>query len=1107
MALQFVFGPSGGGKSHYLYSYVIRESMKHPERNYIVLVPEQFTLTTQRELVTMHERHGIMNIDVLSFARLAYRIFEEVGVKELPILDDEGKNLVLRKIAEDDEDKLVMLRGNMKKPGYIMEIKSIISEFTQYDITKDALYEVMEQVGESSRLYYKLQDIYTIYSGFKEYMTNRYLTKEELLDRLCQVVGESTLLINSTIILDGYTGFTPVQNRLIACLLHVTREVKIGATIDKREDPFVYSHPYQLFGLTKQMVSSLVFLCKKEQIKVEDSVYLQEDPPWRFKSNPVFAHLEKNVFRTNQEIYQKNQESIRLLCARNYDEEAKLVAGEIRALIRKEGMTPGKIGVVATDMEMYKDYLIQAFDMFKIPAFIDGKRSILNNPYIEGIRSFISIFSESFSYDSVFRFLKSELSIFKREEVELLENYALASGIKSYRKWQEEWRIRSSDITKEELVELNQLREDFVFFSLPYKKGFRSSQKNVRDISTALYEYMAANNLEQKLIQKADQFLERGELELEKEYRQVYSILINLIDKFVALLGDEVVGMEEYLKLLDAGLLEAKVGVIPPGTNQVITGDLTRTRFDDIDTLFIIGANDNLLPGNISSHGLLSEQDRKSFANLDITLSPTGKEKAYTQKFYLYSHLTKPLKYLYVSFSKSNMNGDALRASYLVTELKQIFPDLTEEDSLEYALSSREFTKELTFEYMIRAFWNEGEELSLEVKELISYYYTHDKERMEQLVEHYFKEKAMPGISKEVAHALYGEDFMNSVTRMEDYSNCSYAHFLSYGLSLKEREIYEFAAMDLGNICHMALEEYSKILNNNEEDWTQISKENTKRYIDRSIEAAVSNYKKDLLQESAKNAYQIEKIRQLVDCSVWALTKQLAAGDFKPTYFEFGFIDGKIDRIDLCKEEDRVYVKVIDYKTGKKELKLGSLYHGLSLQLMIYLDAACNVVKERNHGKKVIPAGALYFWVENPVIEKRLVGEDIGREKLETLRPSGVVSGEVDTVRHLDREMSDKSLVIPVAKNKDGSYSKSSHTYLEEELNTMTGFARHKIASNKEHILKGEANANPFDCTFCPYIDVCGFDESIKGYEKKAMLEADKETFLALMREELDNGC
>lgn len=1106
MSLQFVFGPSGSGKSHYLYEKIIKESIKNPGKNYIVIVPEQFTLSTQRELVRLHPRKGIMNIDVLSFARMAYRVFEEVGLKDLPLLDDEGKNLVLRRIAGSCEEELVMLRGNLKKPGYISEIKSVISEFTQYGVTEEDVEGLLEELDEG-RLYYKLKDIKVIYHYFKKYLEEKYITKEELLGRLADVVKDAGSIKDSTIVLDGFTGFTPIQNKLIIELLKYSDKLYVSGVIDEKESPYKYEHPYQLFGLTKKMTTTLIELCTQAHIEVEDSITLYEEPPFRFKENPELAFLEENIFRRTVKSYREVPENIHLSKGKTYSEEALEAAAKIRYLIREKKIAPNKIGVVATNMDAYSDYLLQAFESFEIPGFIDRKRSILNNPYIEGVRSFLSMFRDSFSYDGVFRFLKSEMGIFNQEEVEILENYCLGSGVKNFKRWNTNFALGNQNVDMTELELLNELREKFVEFTISYREEFRKNSKTVESITRTLYSFLLAGKMERSLEEKADLFAEEGQGELEKEYRQIYRILIELMDKLVALLGDEVISMEEYVNLLDAGLLEAKVGVIPPGINQVITGDLTRTRFDDIEVLFLVGASDNFLPGNMEAHGILTEYDRRDIEKLKVDLSPGTREKIYTQKLYLYNHLTKPTKQLYISYSEGNAEGGGLNPSYLIEEMKKMFEKIEIADAAQLPIAKREFTKEQAFDFVLKALWSEGEELSDEIKEIIAFFWKHYKKDMEMLLEAHFMFKNMPGITEALAKKLYGEDFMASISRMEKYSNCSYAHFLNYGLKLREREIYEFEAMDLGNICHKALEVYSNLLEEDHLEWVEVSEEQKAAYIDKSIESATKGYKNDIMSSSAKNSYMVEKIRQLVDRSVWTLTYQLAAGDFKPSYFEFGFKDGKIDRIDICEKEDKVYVKVIDYKTGKKELKLSSLYHGLQLQLMIYLDAACSETTKQISDKKIIPSAAMYFYVEDPIVEKSKDAEEVELRKIEALKPTGVVNSDMENITHLDKNLDKKSKVIPVSLKKDGTLFASSHTYEEDELDIMMKYGKDKISKGRKSMLEGEVKAEPFSCDYCPLMDVCGFDLRIKGYEKREEIKADKETLIALMKGELEHGC
>lgn len=1088
MPLKFVFGPSGSGKSSYLYQHVIQESMKYPERNYIVLVPEQFTMQTQKDLVMMHERKGIMNIDVLSFARLAYRVFEETGGGGLPVLDDEGKNLILRKIAGDYENELKMLGGHMKKQGYISEVKSVISEFTQYDIGEDEIERVMESAGESSRLYYKLADIRLLYRGFTDYLREKYITKEELLDVLSREVEKSERLKNSTVVLDGFTGFTPVQDRLLGELMRHCREVIVTVTMDRRENPYVYEHPYQLFALSKQMVTSLLQIAKQNKIPVEEPVELYDHVPWRFKEQEALAFLEKHLFRYGAGAYEKEQEQVKLHLAKNPREEAYAVAEQVRRMMREDGYRLRDIGVIVSDMDVYADHLKQAFIKYDIPFFMDHKRSILLNSFVEYIRSVLHMAEQSFSYESVFRFLRTNLAGFTYEEIDELENYVIGLGIKGYKHWQEKWTRKLRGMAQEDLDKMNHYRRQLVEKVDGLIYVLRQRRKTVADITRAIYEFMVQENLQVRLAEQEELFKAKGELALAREYAQIYRIVIELFDKFVELLGDEQVSLSEYCKLLDAGLEEARVGVIPPEVDQVVIGDMQRTRLKDIKALLFAGANDVYLPGALLRTGLLSELDREKFAREKLTLSAGGKEKAYVQKFYLYLNLTKPSEKLDIYYSKVSADGKSVRPSYLIQELQKLFPKLKVRDEERY-LKEQELTENIGFDRMIREFVQKRHETDGAWCELYNWYKKNPKwqEKVERFLEAGYYRKPLDALTEEAAKRLYGEEFETSITRMERFAVCAFSHFLTYGLGLREREEYDFQAADLGNVCHRALERFSYKVEREAGDWLKLTEEKRKQYVEESVEEAIADYGNSILYSSSRNAYLIVRMKRMLEKTVWALTKQLAAGDFKPSAYELRFANGKIDRVDTCEDGDCVYVKVIDYKTGSKSFDVTALYHGLQLQLMVYMDAALQLEQKKHPEKEILPAGVFYYRIQDPLIDRPKEGEE-QESILKELKPDGMISLEKEVLEHLDHCMVGESSVIPVKYNKNGSLSKSSKAASAQDFYLMMKYAVNKVVEIRQKILSGDVKVNPYrrgtetSCDYCSYRQICGFDTKMEGY-------------------------
>ena len=1106
MSLKFIFGPSGSGKSQFLYNRIVEKSEAHPERQFIVLVPEQFTMQTQKDLVAAHPAHGIMNIDVLSFARLAYRVFEETGGGQLPVLDDEGKNLVLRKIAGDFEGELKVLRGNMKKPGYISEVKSVISEFTQYDVGEEEICRVMETAGEDSNLSCKLEDILKLYLGFSEYLDKKYITKEELLDVLSREIGKSEILKDSTVALDGFTGFTPVQNRLLRELMRCCREVVVTVIMDERENPFSYRSPYQLFALSKHMVSSLSDIAKEEKIAVEEPEYLYGKPV-RFEGNDALSFLERNIFRCGREIFGREQEAVSVRAARNPKEEAFAAAGEIRALVRERKYRFRDIGVIASDMDVYGDYLEEAFAAYDIPAFMDHKRSILLNSFVEYVRSLLNMAEQGFTYESVFRFLRTGLSGIDYEDTCVLENYVIGLGIKGYKKWQCRWERLLKGMDAEDLKRLNRLRTQFVERVDGFVFVLKQRQKTVRDITEALYEFMVQEELQLKLKRQEEMFLAEGELALAKEYAQVYRILMELLDKFVELLGDEAVSLKEYGKLLDAGLSEARVGVIPPSVDQLVAGDVQRTRLKDIKALIFIGANDAYLPGALLRTGLLSERDRERFQKEKISLAPGGKEQAYIQKFYLYMNLTKPSERLSVYFSKVSPEGKSMRPSYLIQEIRRLYPLLAVSDEEGRPLRDRELTEDMGMDLLIKGF--QGRELTDRGWQELYAWYLRDprlKERAERLLLAGYYSRPSDGLTREVAERLYGKDFEDSITRIERFSACAFAHFLTYGLNLRERAEYEFQAVDLGNICHSALEAFSKRLQRENIGWTELSDELRRQYIDESVEEAAADYGNLVLSSSERNAYMVVRMKRMLERTVWALAKQLSAGDFEPAAYEFRFKNGKIDRIDTCEDGDKVYVKVMDYKTGSRAFDVVALYHGLQLQLMVYMDAALGEQERRHPGMEAVPAGVFYYRLSDPVVDKG--EEDTEAAVLKELKPDGLINLQDEVLEHLDRRREGESLAVPIKYNKNGSLSKTTKAVPEEEFRLMMGHALKKIETAHQEILMGETVAAPYrrgtesGCDYCGYRHVCGFDLKVPGYRYRDIGKMSKEEAVAAMKKD-----
>ena len=1130
MSLQFIMGPSGAGKSHYLYQWITSESLENPEKKYIVVVPEQFTMQAQRDLVAASPKKGILNVEVHSFHRLAHRVFEELGENRHMILTDVGKNFVIRKVAGDREAELKVLGSNLKKMGYITEIKSIISEFTQYDIQPEILAEMLEQVKQMPGLYYKLNDIKTVYEGFQDYLQGKYITGEEVLDVFAKVATRSSLLKDSVVVLDGFTGFTPIQNKLLRELLAVCEKVVVTVTMDKKENPYVYQHPYQLFALSKQMVTKLVQIAGESHVSVEEAVCLYDKPAPRFRENEALDFLESHVFRYTKDCYEKEQDNIQIWCAKNPREEIDFVAQEIRRLVRTEHYRYRDVAVIANDMEAYANYIEKIFSDYELPVFMDHKRSILLNSCVEYIRSLLAMADQDFSYESVFRYLRTNLTGIPKEQVDVLENYVLAMGIRGYKKWQEKWIRRTGQMAEADLACINEIRENFISGITGVMEVLKSRHKTVEEVTKALHAFFLKEELQKRVKEYQVKFEEQGELALEKEYAQVYRIVIDLLDQFVELLGNEHISIREYCELLDAGLEEATIGVIPPSLDQVVVGDVERSRIKDVKAVFLIGTNDIYIPGTIKGKGLLSEQDRQQFEQKGIALAPDAKEKTYIQKFYLYLILTKPTHQVYLTYSKTSSEGAQLRQAYLIGDILKLYGKMSVQEVTQ-SLLQKELTPKSGISCLVKGLWGKQEGMSKEWQELYTWYKRNPKwtKKIEQIVEAAFYHREDSRLTRQTAKELYGELLENSVTRLEKFSACAYAHFLAYGLRLREREIYQFRAVDMGNLFHSAIEKFSKKIEKAGYTWIAVPETEKEAFIEESVEECIVDYGNSILYSSKRNEYMIVRLKRMLRRTVWALTKQLEKGDFVPAGYEISFggitnlettnvslgelgdmrLRGKIDRVDVCETEDKLYVKVIDYKTGEKAFDLGELCYGLQMQLVIYMNAAMEIEKQKHPEKQVIPAGLFYYRIKDPIIEKPETEDVLLANLLKELRPDGMLQSSEEVLNRMDRDFSGASYAIPAERTQGGGLSKRSKILSEEDFQLISNFAKEKVEWIGQQILEGEVGVSPYElgqstgCDYCPYHGVCGFDQTIPGYVYRKLEKLDNEDAMARMRKEV----
>lgn len=1125
MGYRFCFGASGSGKSTALHRWMIKSAAQEPDKNFIVLVPEQFTMQTQKDLVLESPRHGIMNIDVLSFGRLCQRIFRETGADDRSVLGDIGKILVLRRIAGKSKGRLRILGRSVGRPGMISEIKSCLSEFMQYGIGKEELSDMIRFAGKGGRgaLQARLEDLLILYEEFEKFKKNTFVTSEETMELLAQAIPKSAFLEGSTVVLDGFTGFTPVQYKALSALIKQADDVVISLTYADDGGPSLREvmaggdagSEHALFYLTRKTVSDITRIASEEGLAHGNDIYIEGNR--RFANNPALSHLEKYLFRFPSRTFAEDPAHALFVSEMTTpSQEVRQICLEIRHLVLERGYSYRDISVVTGDLETYGDLFAQAAKDFRIPVYIDRTSDVLQNPLTEGIASALEIPAESFSYRSVFRYLRSGISSLTDDETDILENYCLSHGVNSRKRWSQPFDEGSEEIRKKFLEEISPLTGDLTV------KGESAARRRMTagERTRALYAFMLQGQFQQKMDAYADRFRGEGDQVREKEYSQLYRAVIDLLDQIYGLLGEEVISAKDYLELLTAGFEEIRLGTLPQRVDRVLCGDMERTRLTQVKVLFFAGVNDGNIPSGAAAGGILSDLDREFLSGSGLELAPSPRQQMFRQRLYLYLAMTKPTDALYVSFSGVSADGKSMRPSYLVRTLLRLFPYL-----------SVRYPQERPLRQQISGEADALTLLSGEIRRYADGYFDADPDREKEFLTAYGALAAGDGalslrlrrlrdaafcryepqrLTGTAAQALYGKTIYGSISRMETAAQCYLRQFLQYGLRLKQRDEFVFEPADTGNVLHESLRLFGQKLREKGISWMQFTREQGQELAAESLTETVSQYRDLILYANARNSYYVRRLERTLARSVDTLQYQLQKGKFVPRAEELPFggpggdaityeldrgrrlmLTGKIDRLDLCEEAGKLYVKILDYKSGRRDLDPDKILRGLQLQLIIYMESMLELEGKIHPGETVVPAAMLYFHMDNPVV--RTEGSDDADDAQQKIRRQMRTTGMVDldgkSVDLLDGTFDGESDVIPVKRNRDGHFSKGSRGYTQKEFEEIFASVRELICTMAQEILDGNVSALPAEidstltaCDYCPFKNVCGFDPKIPGY-------------------------
>jgi ATP-dependent helicase/nuclease subunit B len=1152
MSLRLIYGRGGSGKSHYCLQDIkekIKENGKdsNKTRNKLVLmVPEQYSFQSERNLLKVVGVTGIIQAEVLSFKRLAHRVFNEVGGLTLKRISDPGKAMLIYNIMEELSSELKIFARASKQQGFIDIVAETIKEFKRYNITPEIIDTSLKNL-EDQELIYKLEDLKRIFEKFQEALHKDYIDSEDELTLLWQKFDESSEYDGAEIWIDEFSIFTPQQYLVLEKLLKKCKRVNItlaGDGIAAGED----IDNTDIFSVTKKTTRKLLKLAQDNNIKVEKPINLNDRNNPRFGDNPELKHIERYFYSSPYSYYKNQVKNLRIYKAFNNYEEIEVVARDIVRLVRDEGYRYRDIAIVCRELESYENIIAAILNEYHIPCFLDQKRTVSGNPFIVFITSVFDIFTKNWSYESVFRYLKTGLTGISMESLDLLENYVLANGIRG-KKWTKEdfWNYKINygydreDMTQYEISILNIINETKDIITGPLIKLQESLKENktVRGKCTAIYDFLVESGALERIEQWTNEFREQGRIELSNEYDQISDIVMNTLNSLVEVMGDEKISIEKFAKILSVGFEKNEMGLIPVALDEVTVGDIARIRSQGVKALYIVGVNDGVLPRVSKEEGILSDRDRNMLKEKGLELAPDTKTQVFEEQFLVYTTLTTACNYLMLTYPMADIEGKALRPSVVISRMKKIFPKLIEESQITESQGAEAridmiVAPEPTFNHLIGAVRrdHEGEQVEEIWSEVYKWYDSKKEWKMKtsRILKGLQYSNAVEKVDSETIRDLYGRPLSFSVSRIEQYSQCPFAYFVKYGLKAKDRKVYEFSSPDLGSFIHGILDKFSDLIKIEKMQWKDITREWSRKTISELVDRELNVQSNSILNSSSRYKYMTDRLKRILTRSVNIMTEHVKRSSFDTLANELVFgkggdlppiklslpsgediqLIGRIDRVDSADLESGTYFRVIDYKTGQKSFSLSEVYYGLQLQLLVYLDA---LISNAQHytDRQAIPGAVLYFRVDDPMISGTadMTEEEIEKAILKKLKMNGLILKDARVVKSMDKEIEGYSLIIPARMNKGDVLGSTPSVVSLEQFDILREYVRDTMVRICEDMLNGNIEIKPSKskkhtaCNYCSFASVCQFDPSMKDNKYRYVNKKKDEEVWTLMADKV----
>ncbi len=1120
--MNIFYGRENLDKMKFLFSQVKIQGTK----TYII-VPEQFTLEAEKEAFKHLETQALMDIEIISFSRLGYKVLKEVGGEKVSTLDKYGRYMLLSKIIKDNKDKLKLFRGMEKTPSFLEKLNDLFSEMKEFSTTPTQLDEITKQLNGTNILKQKLEDIQFIYENYEKTIEKTYLDGEDYTNYFSSKIKDSKKLSQYNIWIVGFEYFSPKLLNVIKGLLEKALDVNILLTWDTS------SKDKSLFEITTFVINQLKNICLslggKYRISPIDDEYLKQKTS-EYNIAPEVLYLEKELFSSQINPYDSPEskksnsntscslhknllrdfiQPIKLVEASNPRAEIESAAIYINALIREKGFKQKDIVILTNNLENYSHIFHRVFQEYNLNVFLDLKRNIMNHPLVEFITYLIQIGSGSINTNNILGLLKTQFLDFTTDEEELIENYAYAYDIKAWQ-WQKEF-VKGSQILGEEAFQnINEIRNRLFKTLDPFLKDFKDAKTGLQKCEILYYYLLNDLQIGEQLynlveIQEQENLYEQASIT-----SQIWNVFTNILEQISSLMADEDISAETFLDIVKEGFSSSEIGVLPNSNDSILIGSIKRTRIGNTKILMVLNANDGVLPATSSNNGVLSDDEKISLFNNSFEICNNRNFEIQEENLSIYRNFAKPTHHFYISCSLSDLDGQTLKPSTIFGRIKKIFPDIAVSKDI-HDLENPYFfslSKDSTLQHISKELKNQIN--TIWTKNSYKWLQEFLPNKLQNVKDGLTFNTKTGKISSRFLKGLYKynskEELLLSPSAMEKYSHCPFSHFINYGLKPYENRAFNVSSRELGDVYHLCLMKLSQDLTSPNEDitspaskWMTCDLDYCENFINDFIDKELPKYREGVFLSNSDGEYRKNRLRRVCLQSTYQMITQVQKGTLEKMFFEASFkdganqsfsplkvnipnknnqtisIEGQIDRVDILPDN---YAKIIDYKSGYQSFNKNLCEKGVSLQLILYLNAVSH-----NYNTHFKPAGAFYFKIQEPIVniegtaDKNKIKDTVQKD----FKLDGFMLNNNSLIHNIAGEFEGFSEVLPIRKKKDGEFSGNS-LMNDDEFKEFQNNTNSKIVEICTNLVDGKIDVSPLRwtsqsaCTYCQFHSICKFE-------------------------------